>query len=49
MYLADTMTWYLERLVRLFAGILVLGSTFLGYFVDQDWFLSTGFVGLFSP
>jgi hypothetical protein len=45
MYIADTTTWYLERLIRLFAGILVLGGTFLGYFVDQDWFLFTGFVG----
>jgi hypothetical protein len=38
-----------ERLIRLFAGILVLGGTFFGYFVDLDWFLFTGFVGLFSP
>lgn len=45
MFIADTTTWYLERLIRLFAGIFVLGGTFLGYFVDQDWFLFTGFVG----
>jgi hypothetical protein len=45
MYIADTSKWYLERLIRLFAGILVLGSSFLGYFIDQDWFLFTGFVG----
>jgi len=45
MFVADTKTWYLERLIRLFAGILVLGSSFLGYFVDLDWFLLTGFVG----
>ena len=45
MFIADTTTWYLERLIRLFAGIFVLGGTFLGYFVDQDWFKFTGFVG----
>ena len=45
MYIADTTTWYLERLIRIFAGILVLGSTLLGYFVHPNWFLLTGFVG----
>jgi hypothetical protein len=45
MYIADTTRWYLERIIRLFAGILVLGSTFLGYFVDPDLFLIAGFVG----
>jgi hypothetical protein len=28
-----------------FAGILVLGITFLGYFAAPDWFLFTRFVG----
>jgi Inner membrane protein YgaP-like, transmembrane domain len=46
MYIASTKTWYLERFIRLFAGILVLGSTFLGFFVHPDWFLLTGFVGV---
>lgn len=45
MYLADTMTWYLERLIRLFAGIFVLGSSLLGYYVNPKWFIFTGFVG----
>ncbi len=45
MYIADTTTWYLERLIRLFAGILVMGSTLLGYFVHPGWFIFTGFVG----
>jgi len=45
MYIADTTKWYLERLIRLLAGILVLGSTLLGYFVHPHWFLFTGFVG----
>ena len=45
MYIADTTTWYLERLIRLFAGTLVLGSTLLGFLVHPNWFLFTGFVG----
>jgi hypothetical protein len=45
MYIADTSTWYLERIIRLFAGIFVLGSTLLGYFVHPNWFLFSGFVG----
>jgi hypothetical protein len=45
MYVADTKTWYLERIIRLAAGTMVLGSSLLGYFLDPDWFLLTGFVG----
>jgi hypothetical protein len=45
MYIADTKTWYLERIVRLVAGVLVLGSAGLGYFVHPGWLLFTGFVG----
>jgi hypothetical protein len=45
MYLADTKTWYLERLIRLFAGIFVVGSALLGYYVNPKWFTFTGFVG----
>jgi hypothetical protein len=48
MYIADT-TVVSRKTHQAFSGILVLGCTFLGYFVDQDWFLFTGFVGLFSP
>lgn len=46
MYIADTKTWYLERLIRLIAGALVLGSVLLGHFVNSSWFYLTGFVGL---
>ncbi len=35
----------LENSVRLVAGILVLASLALGYFVSQYWFLLTAFVG----
>ncbi len=45
MYIANTTKWYLERLIRLLAGLLVIGSSILGYFVHPDWFLFTGFVG----
>jgi hypothetical protein len=45
MYIANTTTWYLERIIRLVAGILVLISSILGYFVHPNWFLSADFVG----
>ena len=46
MYIADNKTWYLERLIRLAAGIFVLGSVLLGLFVHPGFFYFTGFVGL---
>lgn len=46
MYIASTKTWYLERLVRLLAGIFVLGSVLLGLFVHPGFFYFSGFVGL---
>jgi hypothetical protein len=46
MYIADNRSWYLERWIRLLAGILIIGSTLLGFFVDINWFLFTGFVGI---
>jgi len=45
MYIADTKTWYLERLIRLFAGIFVLASVVLGFTVSVKWFYFSGFVG----
>ena len=35
----------LENSIRLLAGILVLASVSLGYFVSPYWFLLTAFVG----
>jgi Inner membrane protein YgaP-like, transmembrane domain len=35
-----------ERYLRLVAGLFVLASLFLGYFVSPYWFLFTGFVAL---
>ena len=46
MYIASTKTWYLERLIRLMAGVFVLGSVLLGLFVHPGFFYFTGFVGL---
>lgn len=46
MYIASTKTWYLERIVRLIAGIFVLGSVALGFMAHPGFFYFTGFVGL---
>jgi hypothetical protein len=46
MYLADSKTWYLERLIRLVGGTFVLGSVLLGMFVHPGFYYFTGFVGL---
>jgi hypothetical protein len=36
----------LERYLRLVAGVVVLATTALGYWVHPAWFLFTAFVGL---
>jgi len=36
----------LDRAVMMFAGLLVLVSLVLGYYVSGYWFLLTAFVGL---
>lgn len=46
MYLASTKTWYLERIIRVIAGIFVLGSVLLGLFAHHAWFSFTGLVGV---
>jgi hypothetical protein len=35
-----------ERFLRLIAGLFVMASVALGYWVNPAWFLLTGFVGL---
>ncbi len=35
-----------EKYVRIVAGIFVLGSLALGYWINPGWFFFTGFVGL---
>jgi len=46
MYIASTNTWYLERVIRLVAGIFVVGSVVLGFLVHPGFFYFTGFVGV---
>ena len=36
----------LERALRLIAGILIMVSLALGYFVNSNWYFFTAFVGL---
>ena len=45
MYMASTERWYLERIVWLVAGFVVLGSLLLGLFVSKYWFVLTGLAG----
>lgn len=45
MYIASTKTWYLERLIRLIAGLFVFGSVALGFLVNPGFFYFTGLVG----
>ncbi|HEY5162370.1 MAG TPA: DUF2892 domain-containing protein [Terriglobales bacterium] len=35
-----------ERIIRRFAGVFILASLALGYWVQPAWFLFTAFVGL---
>ena len=46
LYIANSNTWYLERLIRLAAGIFVLGSVLMGLFVHPGFFYFTGLAGL---
>jgi hypothetical protein len=34
-----------DRIIRRFAGVFILLSVALGWFVDQRWYLFTAFVG----
>jgi hypothetical protein len=45
-YIANTKTWYLERFIRLFAGIFITASVVLGFTISPKWFYFSGFVGL---
>ncbi|MCB1307008.1 MAG: DUF2892 domain-containing protein [Leptospiraceae bacterium] len=46
MYIASRENWYLERVIRLVAGIFALASVALGYFVSPYWFILTALVGI---
>ena len=36
----------MEQYIRAIAGLFILGSLALGYFVNQNWYLFTAFVGV---
>jgi hypothetical protein len=46
MYLLKTDSWYLERIIFLMAGILVLASSILAWVHSIYWLILTLFVGL---
>lgn len=46
MYIAKTDSWYLERVIWLLAGIFILLSLTLAYFVSPYWLILTALVGI---
>jgi hypothetical protein len=46
MYLAQTDSWYLERLTWLIAGIFALSSAILAWVHSPYWLILTGLVGV---
>jgi hypothetical protein len=46
MYIAQTDSWYLERLIWLIAGIFSLGSALLAWLHSPYWLILTGLVGV---
>lgn len=46
MYLAQTDSWYLERIIWLIAGIFTLGSALLAWLHSPYWLILTGLVGI---
>lgn len=45
MYIAQTDSWYLERIVWLLAGTFTSGSAILAWFHSPYWLILTGLVG----
>lgn len=45
MYIAKTDSWYLERVLHLIAGIMILLSLGLAYFFSKYWLILTALVG----
>ena len=45
MYLAKTDKWYLERVIFLVVGILILLSLTLAYFISKYWLVLTAIIG----
>ncbi len=46
MYIAQTDSWYLERIIWLIAGIFALGSALLAWLHSPYWLILTGLVGV---
>lgn len=46
MYIAQTDSWYLERIIWLIAGIFALGSALLAWLHSPYWLILTGLVGI---
>lgn len=46
MYIAKKDCWYLERVIFLIAGIFILLSLILAYFVSKYWLILAALVGL---
>lgn len=46
MYIAQTDSWYLERIIWLIAGIFALGSALLAWLHSLYWLILTGLVGI---
>lgn len=46
MYLADTKSWYLERVIFLIGGSVILLSMLLAWYVSPYWIILTGLVGI---
>jgi hypothetical protein len=46
MYLLDTDNWYLERVIFLMAGVIVLIGTLLTWLHSIYWLILIAFVGL---
>lgn len=45
MFLANTKSWYIERVVWLMAGVMVLASVALSHYHSQYWLILTLLVG----
>lgn len=46
MYIADTQSWYLERIIWLVAGLFTLSSAVLAVIHSPYWLILTGLVGI---
>jgi len=46
MYLLETGSWYLERVIYLMAGILITAGTVLAWLHSTYWLILTALVGL---